>query len=262
MVKKETLHLLSWSRRLGSAFISPSRICPRLLFARLRDCSVNTELICRMDSFSDHISFSMFRDSADSTLWTPGCPEFSNSSTIRDARRSLLPTQLIACPWYHLLSSLGPKNAQCPSLNLEAHSLIFFGVVVQESSFSFLVQVNVVAHGHEDDPIIEAFRSDTLSFHVFLICMCCCSWEILHLSSIGSPSNPCNSLKGWYVCNVDICTSHLLTASSGSSVCHKHSTETEYTYLLLSSTLLLDRRAKWIFPMMDSLNLLVQSSCS
>ena len=39
----------------------------------------------------------------------------------------------------------------------------------------------------------------------------------------------CNSLKGWNICKVDTCPFHLLTASSGSSVFHMHSTGSEYT---------------------------------
>ena len=71
------------------------------------------------------------------TPWNTGCPEFSKCSTICDARRSHLPPYLAAYPWYHLLSSPGPKNAQCPSLNVEAYSLIFLEVRAQESSLSF-----------------------------------------------------------------------------------------------------------------------------
>ena len=86
-----------------------------------------------------------------------GCPEFSYSSTIWEARRSEWPPQLIAYPWYHMLPSPGPRNAQWPSLNLDAYIFIFLDVVMQESSFPFL--------------------------------------SFFHSKSIGSPSNPSNSLK-------------------------------------------------------------------
>ena len=72
------------------------------------------------------------------TTWNYGCPEFSKVSTICDARRSHLPPFSAAYPWYHLLSSPGPKNAQCASLKFEAYSLIFLEVRAQESSLSFL----------------------------------------------------------------------------------------------------------------------------
>ena len=45
--------------------------------------------------------------------------------------------------------------------------------------------------------------------------------------SIGSPSDPCNSLKVLYIFKADTCSSHLLFASSGLFNPPKHNTESE-----------------------------------
>ena len=51
-------------------------------------------------------------------------------------------------------------------MNLDADILIFCRI--DKCKSHFLVQIDVVEHGHEDYSITETFRCDALSFMVFL----------------------------------------------------------------------------------------------
>ena len=110
-----------------------------------------------------------------------------------------LPPWSVAYPWYHLLSSPGPKNAQCPSLNFDAYSLIFLEVRAQESSLFFFDRTMSLNN------VMKIHRS--LKFSGVMCFPCRSAWnlwrmsnavalgKIFHSKSIGSPSNPCNYLK-------------------------------------------------------------------
>ena len=53
-------------------------------------------------------------------------------------------------------------------MNLDAYILIFSRIDNARVFVPFLVQIDVVEHGHEDYSITETLRSDALSFKVFL----------------------------------------------------------------------------------------------
>ena len=168
-------------------------------FTQLCACSVNTELVCRMDSSGKKINVVTLSIEVDSISTTS---HFQSSATQRTYPFEYRVSRILE--FHHTWWS-----TEFPLATIDCISLIplaFFSetqeypVSVNESwrihfDFSridyarvfvpFLVQIDVVEHGHEDYSIAETFRSDALSFMVFLNFLekfrSCGSWENLSL---------------------------------------------------------------------------------
>ena len=111
---------------------------------------------------------------------------------------------------------------------------IFFDLPWGKSTRIFVIfpfQFDVIEHWHENYSITDFFKCDVLSLQVCLnfveMSNAVAPGKIFHSKSIGSPSNPCNSLKVWHIFKVDTLSFHLLIASSGPCCFPKHNTESE-----------------------------------
>ena len=148
----------------------------------IRCCSVNTELIYKMNcleqEFSVHRIFVEVNDCftlillQDST--TQGTDTFECKMTsFFETLHHFCQLYNLHCPlwpWeelpYHFSSDPGPKNVQFPCENLIAVILDFFGI--QNTILIIRFPLNVIENWNEDDPVLGVFWLDVPSLQVLL----------------------------------------------------------------------------------------------
>ena len=195
------LHAWKWlTKNLLSQFITP-----------VRGCSVDTELICRIDRAKWTLCVRKFRTEVVRT--SPTCLFHDICSRIP-----------LSFKWEIFLSLpvlFFTETEKRPMSQRKFLCMINYHFRIRKNipGNFILGPIDVVEHQHEDDPIFKLSRSCFANGHSCLNLAenfhSSVSWEKIHSNSNGSPSNPNNSVHQSESWKYVSCSFHFTMASGG-----------------------------------------------